>query len=132
MFLNADDWLVAAPFRYAPLSLAVPAVTAAVSAADAVGGYQLINHGLDITATSKTSVAIRLAGDGTVSGGATGTWTHQGNNRVSVVLNGSGTAGGTFAGVLSRQWNTKAGAFVVTFTAQSSGGVSLWAARTGD
>ncbi|WP_377155018.1 glycoside hydrolase family 43 protein [Roseateles sp. UC29_93] len=132
MFLNADDWLVAAPFRYAPLSLAVPAVTATVGAADAVGGYQLINHGLDITATSKTSVAIRLAGDGTVSGGATGTWTHQGNNRVSVVLNGSGTAGGTFAGVLSRQWNTKAGAFVVTFTAQSSGGVSLWAARTGD
>ena len=132
MFLNADDWLVAAPFRYAPLSLATPAVAAPVSAAEAAGSYKLINHGLDITAVSKTSMAVKLGSDGTVSGGASGTWTHQGNNRISVTLTGTGTAGGTFAGVLSRQWNTNAGAFVVTFSAQSSSGVSLWAARTGD
>jgi arabinan endo-1,5-alpha-L-arabinosidase len=131
MFLNADDWLVAAPFRYAPLSLAVPAAPAAVSAAETAGRYKLINHGLDITATAKTSVAVTLAADGTVSGGASGSWTHQGSNRVALTLTGSGTAGGTFSGVLSRQWNTNAGAFVVTLTAQSSGGVSIWAARTG-
>ncbi|WP_255512051.1 lipocalin-like domain-containing protein [Mitsuaria sp. TWR114] len=81
---------------------------------------------------SKTAIVVKLGGDGTVSGGASGTWTHQGNNRISLTLSGSGTAGGTFAGVLSRQWNSKAGAFVVTFTAQSSGGVSIWAARAGD
>jgi arabinan endo-1,5-alpha-L-arabinosidase len=33
--------------------------------------------------------------------------------------------------VLSRQWNTNAGAFVVTWTAQSVDGVSIWGARTG-
>ncbi len=131
MFLNADDWLVAAPLRYAPLSLAVPAASSAVSASEAAGSYKLINHGLDITPTSKTSVAVTLSADGTVSGGATGTWSHQGSNRVALTLGGSGPSGGTFAGVLSRQWNTNAGAFAVTLTAQSAAGVSVWAIRTG-
>ena len=40
-------------------------------------------------------------------------------------------SGGLFNGVLSRQWNANANAFVVTFTAQSADGVSLWGARTG-
>jgi len=33
---------------------------------------------------------------------------------------------------LSRQWNTNANRFVVTFSAQSQSGVSVWGARTGD
>lgn len=127
MHLNEDGWLVVAPFRYAPLSLATPAQTADVSSAQAVGSYKLINHGKDITATIKASSAIRLNADGTVSGGMAGTWVHKGSNKLSL------TSGGvTYSGVLSRQWNTNANAFVVTFSAQSSGGVSVWAARTGD
>jgi arabinan endo-1,5-alpha-L-arabinosidase len=46
---------------------------------------------------------------------------------VSIALDGAGT----FSGILSRQWNPNANAFVVTFTAQSKGGVSIWGARTG-
>jgi arabinan endo-1,5-alpha-L-arabinosidase len=114
-----------APFRHAPLSLAVPAQAAEVASADAVGSYKLINHGKDISSSIKASTLIQLASDGSVSGSASGSWTHLGNNRVRLSLG----ALGDFNGVLSRQWNTNASAFVVTFTAQSTGGVSLWGAR---
>ena len=128
LFLNDDGWLVAAPLRYAPLSLATPAQTADVSAAQAAGSYKLINHGKDISATLKPSVAIKLGADGTVTGGVTGSWVHKGSNKVTITL----TAGGTFSGVLSRQWNTNAGLFVIAFSAQSLAGVSIWGVRTGD
>ena len=58
----------------------------------------------------------------------TGTWLHRGNNLIDITL---GT-GGLFNGVLSRQWNTNANNFVVTFSAQSVDGVSIWGARTAD
>jgi arabinan endo-1,5-alpha-L-arabinosidase len=126
MHLNDDGWLVVAPLRYAPLSLASPAQTADISAAQAAGSYKLVNHGLDITATTKTSINVTLGADGTVSGGMTGTWVYKAGNKLTITSGGS-----TYSGVLSRQWNTNAGAFAVSFSALSSGGVSLWAIRTG-
>jgi arabinan endo-1,5-alpha-L-arabinosidase len=42
------------------------------------------------------------------------------------------TGGESFDGVLSRQWNSNANSFTVTFSAQSSQGVSIWGVRTGD
>ncbi|MCV2369584.1 glycoside hydrolase family 43 protein [Roseateles oligotrophus] len=128
MFLNEDGWLVVAPFRYAPLSLATPAQTAAVSSAEAAGSYKMINHGKDISATLKPSSAIKLSGDGTVSGAVSGSWLHKGSNKLTITL----STGGSFSGVLSRQWNSNAGAFVVSFTAQSAEGMSIWGARTGE
>jgi arabinan endo-1,5-alpha-L-arabinosidase len=127
MFINDDGWMVVAPFRYVPLSLNASALSASVSAADAAGTYKMINHGKDISAAIKTSQVVRLAPDGTVSGASTGTWAHTGANKVKLALG----AAGDFVGVLSRQWNTNANAFVVTFTAQSGDGISIWGARTG-
>lgn len=127
MFINADGWLVVAPFRYAPLSKNATVLSADVTAADAAGSYKVINHGKDISATIKQSQNIVLAAGGAVTGALTGTWSHDGSNRITLTL---GTAG-TFKGVLSRQWNTNASAFVVTWTAQSVDGVSIWGARTG-
>jgi arabinan endo-1,5-alpha-L-arabinosidase len=126
-FLNEDGWIVVAPFRYAPLSLNATTLSAEVTAADVAGSYKMVNHGKDIATTIKTSSAITLAADGTVAGAVAGTWKHNGSNRITLAL---GTAG-TFKGVLSRGWNTNASAFVVTFTAQSVDGVSIWGARTG-
>ena len=127
MFINEDGWIVVSPFRYAPLSKNSTALSAEVTAADAAGTYKMINHGKDITAAIKASQNIKLAADGTVSGAATGTWKHNGANKITISLG----AAGTFNGVLSRQWNTNASAFVVTWTAQSVDGVSIWGARTG-
>lgn len=128
MFINDDGWPVVAPFRYAPLSKSAATLSATVTAAEAAGTYKMINHGKDISATIKSSQVIRLGADGTVSGAATGSWSHKGSNNVAITLAGAPA----YSGVLSRQWNTNANAFVVTFTAQSVDGVSLWGARSGD
>ncbi|WP_371866491.1 glycoside hydrolase family 43 protein [Duganella alba] len=128
MFINADGWLVVSPFRYAPLSKNSTTLSAEVTAADVVGTYKMINHGKDISTAIKASQSVVLAADGTVSGTASGTWKHDGGNKITIALG----ATGTFAGVLSRQWNTNASAFVVTWTAQSVDGVSIWGARTGN
>jgi arabinan endo-1,5-alpha-L-arabinosidase len=128
MFINADGWPVVAPFRYAPLSKSATALPAEVAAADAAGTYKMINHGKDISTAIKASQEVVLAANGTVSGSVSGTWKHDGGNKITISLG----ATGTFVGVLSRQWNTNASAFVVTWTAQSVDGVSIWGARTGN
>ena len=127
MHLNADGWLVVAPLRYAPLSLANDSgLTADVSAAQAAGRYKLVDHGKDISATIKASIDVTLDADGTVGGGMTGTWAWQDGNHLTLASGGT-----TYVGVLSRQWNTNANAFAVSFSALSAGGVALWAVRTG-
>jgi len=127
MFFNSAGWPVVAPFRYAPLSLTNPAQIAEITSAQVTGAYKVINHGKDISAVIKASESLRLNSDGTVSGAATGTWLHRGENLIDITLSGT-----IYYGVLSRQWNTNANNFVVTFTAQTVGGVSLWGSRTGD
>jgi arabinan endo-1,5-alpha-L-arabinosidase len=128
MFINEDGWPVVAPLRYVPLSKSATTLSADVTAADAAGSYQFVNHGKDITATIKTAQNLKLNADGTVSGSATGTWAYKGSNNVTLTLGSTGT----FSGVLSRQYNPSASTFVVTFTAQSAEGVSLWGLRTGN
>jgi arabinan endo-1,5-alpha-L-arabinosidase len=128
MFINADGWPVVAPLRYVPLSKNATALPAAVTAAEAAGTYKMVNHGKDISTAIKQSQAVTLAAGGAVGGALSGSWTHQGGNRIGIVL----ADGTTYNGVLSRQWNGNAGAFVVTFTAQSRAGVSLWGVRTGN
>jgi len=127
MFFNSAGWPVVAPFRYAPLSLTNPTQVAEITSAQVTGAYKVINHGKDISAVIKASESLRLNSDGTVSGAATGTWLHRGENLIDITLSGT-----IYYGVLSRQWNTNANNFVVTFTAQTVGGVSLWGSRTGD
>jgi arabinan endo-1,5-alpha-L-arabinosidase len=119
---------VVAPLRYAPLSLSATSESAVVSSAGAQGSYKYIDPGKDIAATSRTSQTIRLNADGTISGAVSGTWLHKGSNYMTVAL----VSGERFDGVLSRQWNTNASSFVVTFSAQSQQGVSIWGVRTGD
>src|SRR5690606_20734446 len=109
---------VIAPFSYAPLSLASPAVTAAVSNADVAGAYKMVDHGKDISPTIKLSQNVRLEADGTISGAATGSWIHRGDNLVELTVGAT-----TFHGVLSRQWNHNAGRFTVTFSATAQNGV---------
>lgn len=125
VFFNADGWPVVAPLRYAPLNLATPAQTAEVTAAQAAGAYKAVLHGKDITTTLKASEALRLDSGGAMTGALAGTWTHRGNNLVDITLSGT-----IYRGVLSRQWNANANAFVVTFSAMTTAGTTLWGIRT--
>lgn len=126
MHINADGWPVVAPLRHVPLAVQTPAPSAVVTLDEAAGAYKLVDHGKDISATVKASQALRLEAGGSVSGAASGSWSHGGDNRVTLTL-----AGVAYAGVLSRQWSPNSEAFVVTFSAQSAAGVSLWGIRTG-
>jgi arabinan endo-1,5-alpha-L-arabinosidase len=126
-FINEDGWPVVAPLRYAPLSKSALPLVADVTTAEAAGSYQFINHGKDISAAIRTAQNVRLEAGGAVSGAVTGTWTHRGANKVQLVL----ATGGTFNGLLSRQYNANAKRFVVTFSAQSADGVSVWGVRSG-
>ena len=127
LFFNSQGWPVAAPLRYAPITLAAPAVSADVTNADVPGAYKYVDHGKDISAVIRNSQSIRLNADGSVGGAVAGTWLHRGNNLIDLTV-----AGITFNGVLSRQWNPNSNRFVVTFSAQSNGGVSIWGVRASD
>jgi arabinan endo-1,5-alpha-L-arabinosidase len=131
LFFNSQGWPVMAPYRHVPLSLAQPAVVPDVTPTEAAGAYKVVNHQKDISATIRTSTNVRLEANGTLAdgtGASSGTWVHRGNNQVEISLSGIGP----FHGVLSRQYNHNANRFVVTFTAQTQSGFSLWGVRTGD
>ena len=126
LHVNADGWLVAAPLRYVPASAVSPAPASTVTAAEAAGSYKFVNHAKDMLATVKLSGTLALGTAGAASGAAAGSWTHDGNNGITLTLDGV-----RYNGVLSRQWNPNASAFTVCFSAQSLGGVSVWGIRTG-
>lgn len=119
MFINADDWLVVAPHRYAGETIAPTDV------GRIVGNYKLINHGKDITTTVKNSTNITLAADGTVSGAATGTWQLTGDYDATLVLGGS-----TFRGVFVRQWDESRSRWLLAFTAiDPATGTQIWGSK---
>lgn len=136
MFMNAEGWPVVAPYRYAddgstpaPLS-GVAASTSAkatttraarITKDDATGQYALIDHGKDINTTPTEAVTVRLEPNGKVTGALTGRWTLKGTNQARIVADGQ-----TYDGVFTRQWEPDREQWVVTFTVQSSAGVSLW------
>jgi arabinan endo-1,5-alpha-L-arabinosidase len=128
LLFNEDGWPVMAPLRYVPAALSQAPLAPVVTSAEAQGAYKYVNHGKDISATIKASQSVRLNADGTVSGAVTGTWLHKGNNLVTLTL----SSGEVFKGVLSRQWSSNANLFVVTFSAQSAQGVSIWGTRSAD
>lgn len=122
-FMNEDGWPVAAPLAYRPRT-----GSATVTNDDTIGTFRLINLGKNITAgyAHAQSSNIALTADGLVSGSVSGSWFHRGNNRISIQLNGHPY---DYEGVLSRQWHQPSNKFVITFSAQSRNGVSIWGIR---
>jgi|GEM_PF-739529 len=118
LFMNADEWLVAAPHRYAGESLAP------CTAAQVLGDYKLINHGKAISATINTSIVITLNADQSISGALTGSWALSGDNDVTLSLGGI-----TYRGVFAKLWDDDNGVWVNTFSALSSNGVSVWGSK---
>lgn len=119
MFLNNDDWLVAAPTPYRPYN-----GDKSIAESDVPGTYRMINHGKDITVgyQSATSVEINLNSNGSITGAVSGSWFHRGENLIQVQVDGQGT----FEGALSYQYHQLLGRHTVTFSAQSQSGVSIW------
>ncbi|MGM0922731.1 MAG: LamG-like jellyroll fold domain-containing protein [Bacillota bacterium] len=119
MYMNAEGWPVVSPYRYAGESLEN------ISVSDISGDYKFINHGKDISSDIKESVIVSLNNDGTISGKSNGTWELTDDNKVVLKVGGS-----TYDGVFVRQWDPTSESFVMTFTALSNEGVSIWGSKT--
>jgi arabinan endo-1,5-alpha-L-arabinosidase len=96
MFMNADGWLVVAPYRYAKETQ-----PAFLRPEFVFGDYLYVNHGKDITAAIKKSQLITLNANGSITGAVTGTWRRTAGNQVEINLPGAST----YKGVLLTQWD---------------------------
>jgi len=148
MFINEDGWPVVAPHRYVPYRF-VPYQSLpfrpgsdyryqqrcrqkdycwnseTISIGETSGDYKLVNHGKDISPVTRMSQLITLWADGNISGAASGSWHRSPGNRIRIALDNVGL----FKGVMSRGWNETSQQFVVSFTAQSVEGISIWGSQ---
>ncbi len=115
MFINSNGWPVVSPLRYIPLES-----EQAVSASALVGDYQFINHQKDINNFAHVSQNISLTADGLVTGDVSGFWSMLGNEFILQI------DGVNYHGVVQSQWHSVKNKMVLTFTALSDQGISVW------
>ena len=148
MYLNRDGWPVVAPHRYVPYTFVdyrpLPYAIGGfpyfkircshkagcwnyqtIRPAEVSGQFKYINHGKAISAAIIESRLITLGPDGSISGAVSGNWSMAGGNHIEVEIDEAGE----FSGVLSRGWNEGSGQFVITFSAQSAEGISIWGSK---
>lgn len=121
LFMNKDGWPVVAPYRYTGEELQK------VSSEIVSGDYKFINHGKEITEEVKSSVVISLLADGTVAGDVAGTWTIEEDNKANLVIDDH-----AYKGVFLKQWDSLSERNVMTFTAVSEQGVTVWGSQLED
>lgn len=121
MFMNKDGWLVTAPYRYSGESLEK------VKREDLIGEYKFINHGKGTTADIVESSYITLNKNNKVTGDASGTWKSTGHNEAELILDGK-----MYKGVFVKGWDPSSEQFVMTFTAMSNEGVTIWGSKQED
>lgn len=115
MFLNEAGWPVVAPHRYSGEKIGK------YSGEDVAGEYKYINHGKDISAEIVESQLLKLNTDGTISGAVTGTWSLGDEHNAQLTIDGA-----EYSGVFLREWNEATASNVMTFTALSAEGISVW------
>ncbi|HHU19755.1 MAG TPA: hypothetical protein GXZ58_05955 [Bacilli bacterium] len=119
MFLNKHDWPVVAPKRYAGEQL-----DQELSIGDLIGDYKYINHGKDNSAELKETQIIRLHEDGTITGAIDGTWSHDGYYATITINNID------YDGVFVEVWDEVQDEAVMSFTALSNKGVTVWGVQS--
>jgi arabinan endo-1,5-alpha-L-arabinosidase len=121
MFMNKDGWPVVAPYRYTGETLEK------INRQDVIGEYKFINQEKEYSAAIKKSIYIRLNKDNTISGDVVGKWKKTGHNEAELTINNS-----TYNGVFLRQWDPDSKSNIMTFTALSAEGVSVWGSQMTD
>lgn len=118
MFMNKDGWPIVAPYRYAGETLDK------VNAQDLNGEYKFIKHVEDNSAEIRNSVFIQLNKDHTISGDVNGSWIKTSHNQAELTIDDV-----TYDGVFVRLWDPTSERYVMTFTAMSNDGVSVWGSK---
>ncbi|MBW4080915.1 glycoside hydrolase family 43 protein [Paenibacillus sp. S150] len=115
MFMNNAGWPAVAPHRYSGEKIGK------YTAREISGGYKFIDHGKEITADIAGSEQIELTADGRITGAVAGSWKLAGDHEAELTLDGV-----VYSGVFLQEWSEAASGNVMTFTAVSATGVSLW------
>ena len=129
MYVNEDGWLVVSPYEYSGESI----TETGFGAAEIAGNYDfsiqyqnkvfVANSKVDDTNGIYDAVQITLGADGTISGGATGTWKTTTGSNVEMVIDGV-----TYKGVFVKQANETERAETLTFTL-CGGNQLAWGAK---
>jgi len=124
-FFNEDGWPVVLPYRY------VGEVISSYKKEDVFGIYKYINHGMDITNEIKLSKEIIFQKNGKITGPTVdnpandatviGSWKLKGGNKAEITLYGT-----TYKGFFCKAYDEFGLKYVMTFTAMSDKGVSVW------
>ena len=130
VYQNEEGWLVAAPFEYTGEGVKSAGIATAqkVATADIPGAYKLLVHpyGLDHAAKEYAApVDVTLNADGTISGGATGSWAiKSGTSYITINI------GSEYKGVMVPQTLEPTDEKAPSFTAlDSQTGVTIWGYR---
>ena len=119
LYMNEDEWLVAAPHRYAGERLDRR------RRGEVPGQYKLIIHDKAMSPAMRTSVVVTLEPETAESPvrPAAGISTATATSRVEL-------DGVTYRGVFTTQWDDDQGAWVHAFSALSPEGVAAWGSQT--
>lgn len=118
MLMNTEGWPVVMPHRYAGETVR------SYDLDEIVGKYQYVNHGKGTTHIVTNSTLIELTRDGQITGAVLGTWRQTGDYTVDLVIDDV-----TYHGAFLEQWDSGLLDFVMTFSALSERGVSIWGSR---
>ena len=127
VYQNEEGWLVAAPFEYTGEGVKSAGIATAqkVATADIPGDYKLLVHGYGLDHAAKEYAApvdVTLNADGTISGGATGSWTIKAGTSYITIRIGS-----EYKGVMVPQTLEPTDEKVPCFTAlDSQTGITIW------
>ena len=127
VFLNEDNWLVAAPFEYngEQITDADIASTQYFDEEDVAGTYNILIHKYGIDHANLevvTPVKITLNESGKVTGAYTGTWSLvPGTSYFHITLGGT-----LYKGVIFEEEMDGVSVHSISFTAMASSGVNIW------
>jgi len=80
-----------------------------------------VNHNKEITADIVQSELIQLTKSGKIKGAVKGKWKLIDDHTAELTI-----AGSTYKGVFLKEWNEATASNVMTFTAVSNEGISIW------
>ena len=115
MRFNDFGWPVVAPTRYA--------ANLSEGEADLTGAFKVLFHGQNTNAVEHIAVDAEFHGDGTVSGGVSGSF----EAGETLILNLDGVE---YRGVYCNGYDSDQDAFVTNFTAMSQDGQTVWGVWT--
>ena len=123
MFVNEDDWLVAAPFRYDNGKIR------SFNSAQLEGTWKIISHGKDDNkaAAYHASQSYVFNADGSITGAGSGTWELRDDKKTAYITLDKKL----YKGFFLRCYDEYHAVWVYAFTAMSDDGLALWGATLG-